>query len=129
MNKSITFLVADNDTASRLLTEEILRSVFKEDQAIDILSTGNGQDAFELCNRSEVKLIITDIKLAEINGFELTKRVKKSFPNIPVIIQTGMITDDIEKQIYAYGADAYITKPVNIHLFSKKITPFLLKLN
>ncbi len=81
----------------------------------------NGRRAVELCReRNEIGLVLMDIKMPEMNGFEALLEIKKEKPRLPVIAQTAYaLPHDIEKLKAKF--DDYITKPINMELLIKKI--------
>lgn len=78
----------------------------------------NGKQALEIINREEVDLVITDLRMPLMSGFDLLKSISASYPTMPVIVLTGHGT--IEDAVLAMqnGAVDFLTKPVNLdHLF------------
>jgi len=81
----------------------------------------NGKRAVELCReRKEISLVLMDIKMPVMNGFEALQVIKKEKPGLPVIAQTAFaLPHDIEKMKAVF--DDYITKPINKDLLMQKI--------
>jgi DNA-binding response OmpR family regulator len=123
--KKPTILIVDPDEYSVLLLEEMISMVFQETQDYQILSTSSGDEAITMCDENNIRLIFTEINLKDVNGLDVAKKIKESHPEIPVIIQTAIITDDTEKHVYSVGADSYLLKPLNFHLISNKIKEVL----
>ena len=113
--KKPTILIVDSDECSRLLLEELVHILFQETWDYQILSTSSGNEAISMCYENDTKLIITEINLMDVDGLEVTKKIKAFCPNIPIIIQTASLTDDTEKLVYSAGADSYLTKPLELH--------------
>jgi CheY-like chemotaxis protein len=120
--KKPTILIVDSDESSILLLEEIIRMMFEETQDYQILSTSSGNRAIPMCYENDTKLIITEINLKEVDGLEVTKKIKAFCPSIPVIIQTAFITDDTEKQVFSAGADNFVAKPIDTNVMRNKIS-------
>ncbi|MGM0498114.1 MAG: response regulator [Bacteroidota bacterium] len=118
-------LIIDSDESSRLLLEEMIRMVFQETQDYQILSTSSGDEAITMCNENNIKLILSEINIKDVNGLDVTKKIKELYPEIPVIIQTAIITDDTEKNVYLTGADSYLTKPLDSRVITNKIKEVL----
>ena len=71
----------------------------------------NGRMALDMLGREPVDLIVTDIKMPELDGLELLKRAKVVCPAVPVVIMTGFATVDSAIQAMKLGAFDYILKP------------------
>ncbi len=74
----------------------------------------NGESALERISRTAFDIIITDIKMPGISGFELTEAAKKILPDVPVIIMTGFIEDFSFDNAIKVGAADFIKKPFTI---------------
>jgi len=68
-----------------------------------------------------IDIVLMDIQLPEINGYEATKLIKSSKPNLPIIIQTAnSLNKDLDKCVEA-GCDGYVTKPIDLSILFDKI--------
>ena len=85
------------------------------DTSAKIISAKTGKEALKLFDENpDISVVLMDIQLPDINGYEVTKKIKKKSPNIPVIAQTAYgMSDDKEKALNA-GCDDYISKPIDI---------------
>ena len=108
MNKQI--LIAEDEPRMRRLIKDYLS---KED--FSIVEASNGKEALDLFQNHKFDLLILDIMMPLLNGFDLCKAIRE-ISNIPIIILTARADDDDEVMGYDLGADDYITKP-----FSPKI--------
>lgn len=101
-------LLAEDDDPSFLLLKAMLRKT-----GIEILRAKNGIEAVSLSrSESDISLILMDINMPEMNGYEATKIIKAEKPSIPVIAQTAYsISGDKERTIES-GCDDYISKPI-----------------
>ena len=122
--KPITLLIVDQDKTSRLLLEETIRLAYEGIWHPEIISAEDDKEVFHLLEKHDIDLVITEIRLNENDGLRLTQSIKSQYPQLKVIIQTGAVTDHLEKQIKIYGADGYIKKPIDIQIFSKKLREF-----
>ena len=79
-----------------------------------VLTASHGEKGFNLASKEKIDLLLLDIMLPGINGFEICRRIKKEKPGLPVIMLTakGAETDMISG--LDYGADDYITKPFSL---------------
>lgn len=87
---------------------------FLEMDGHEVFLAENGQDAWERTSQGDIDLIITDLKMPEMSGEELLKRISSAYPNIPVIILTGHGTIENAVETMRNGAYDFLTKPVNL---------------
>lgn len=107
--KELTVLVADDDETSNLYLEELLEGKCKR-----IIHAINGKQAIEIAEKEDdIGLILMDIKMPIINGYEATKKIKEFKKDVIIIAQTAYaMSGDRQKAIKA-GCNGYVTKPVN----------------
>ncbi len=106
MKNGISILVVDDEPMLRdLLTKILTREGFRVDAAVD------GEEAVEKMNREQYKLVVSDIEMPRMNGFELLKIIKRDFPETAVIMMTAFGDSSSVKDCLVLGADEYITKP------------------
>lgn len=85
-----------------------------EDEDFDILEASDGIEAWNLVNKKQVDLVITDLRMPKLDGFELLKRIFSSYPTIPVIVLTGHGSIEDAVQAMQNGAIDFFTKPVDL---------------
>ena len=118
-----TVLIAEDEVMNYMYLEEALR----ETEAT-IVWCKNGKEAVQkvVNERLAVHLILMDIKMPEMNGYEATKKIKDFNPQIPIIIQTAFAMPEERKKGFAVGGDEYIEKPIRqnklLTVMSKFIT-------
>ncbi len=102
-------LVVEDDVVSRFLLQEILKEVNAE-----VFFARNGKEGVEMVVQdSSYDLILMDLKMPIMNGYEATEAIRALGYTKPIIAQTAFATkEDIEK-IEARGFNLYLTKPVN----------------
>ena len=116
-----TVLVVEDDEMSLIFLDEILKPT-----EINILHAANGQIAIEMIkNHPEIDIVLMDIKLPEMDGFEATKEIRKLREDLPVIAQTAYAMADDKRKSIEVGCSDYITKPVNRQLLLKTVDKFL----
>ena len=114
-------LVVEDDNTSFMLIKEFLRPL-----NVEIHHVSNGADAVSFIRKNlDIRLVLMDIKLPLMDGYEATKAIKQVNPGIIVIAQTayGMLGDR-EKAIIA-GCDDYLTKPLELHKLQELVKRYL----
>ena len=117
--RTILLIEDDNDVREFLLSE--LESCF------DLKVASDGKAGIAMAKELDVDLIVSDVMMPGMNGFELTKRLKNSFEtsHIPIILLTALSTDENVLEGTESGADAYITKPFSPLLLMARILQLL----
>ncbi len=103
-------LIIDDDADIRQLLSTEFSSAFT------ILTASDGHSGLEVARNNEVNLIICDVMMPDMSGFEVTRRLKEDFAtsHIPIIQLTALSDDDCHIEGISSGADAYVTKPFNL---------------
>ena len=116
-----TVLVVEDDAEIRPYLAKELSANFR------VLTAENGKKALELLKSESVGLILTDVLMPEMNGYELCQQVKSdiAFSHIPVILLTALGEDSQRMYGLAKGADAYIPKPFNIDVVKLRVINLL----
>lgn len=78
------------------------------------LQAENGEEAWKILNKEVVDMVITDLRMPEMSGSELLKRIYSTYPTIPVVVLTGHGTIEDAVQAMQNGAVDFLTKPVNL---------------
>jgi PAS domain S-box-containing protein len=105
-------LIAEDEEINFLYLEAILTD-YSEDE-FSIVHAKNGQEAVEQIQKtSDFDIILMDIKMPVMDGFEATKRIKQLQPGIPIIAQTAYTTQEDKDKALASGCNAFISKPIN----------------
>ncbi len=113
-------IVEDNDDVRRYLQKEL-------SSEYNVTAYSNGQEAFDGILKNTPDIVVCDVIMPGLNGFQLCDKIKNNINTnaIPVIILTGK-TDEADKMAgMEVGADAFITKPFNIVLLKKNISQLL----
>lgn len=109
---SVTVLYIEDDTANRQLVQLIL----ERRKEIHFVEAENGHDGLDIAKKCHPDIILLDLGLPDLSGFEVLKRLrqKKEFADVPVIAVSGdNLPEDIEIGLQA-GFDGYLSKPINI---------------
>lgn len=113
--QNINLLVVDDDNFQLQLMNEIFAQKVRK---FYCLSDGNSID--EYLQKHHIDLVLTDIQMPKITGFELLKRIHKLEPSLPVIALTGK-ADLEEKNYLDLGFSAVVKKPIDLNLLMEKI--------
>jgi len=108
-------LVVDDSSATRSLITSMLEDI----GGINVFESSSGFEALKILPRQPFDLIVADINMPDINGFELVSFVKNNekYKNIPVIFVSTERNEEEIKNGMSLGAFAYITKPFNTEEF------------
>lgn len=85
-----------------------------EDEGYTVLSANNGLEAWHLVNTNAVDLVITDLRMPEMDGYELIRKISASYPMLPIIVITGHGTIETAVETMRDGAVDFFTKPVDL---------------
>ena len=99
-------LVVDDSPVDRQLFEGILSKV----DGFTVVHAGDGKQALERIAEWQVDLVVTDLQMPEVDGLELVKTMRVDFPTIPVILVTGVGSEEIATQALNAGAASYVPK-------------------
>jgi len=116
-------LIAEDDNINFLLFQKMMQGYnYKIIRAI------NGQEAVEIClSNPNIDLVLMDIKMPIMDGFQAIERIKPIRPNLPIIAQTAYSSSDDKIKIEEAGFSDYITKPLNRERLFELITKYLNK--
>ncbi|MFO7844854.1 MAG: ATP-binding protein, partial [Bacteroidales bacterium] len=117
-----TVLAAEDDEFNYLLLEELLL-----EKNMNIIRAKNGQEAIDICtNNPTINLILMDIKMPVMDGYEAAKRIRKLKPELPIIAQSAYA---MEHEIKKFSTifDDYITKPIKEDELMLKMKKWLTK--
>ncbi len=94
-----------------------LLKVILETWGMTVLRAIEGQQAIEMCQEThDFSLVLMDIQLPGINGFDATRAIIKLFPHLPIIAQTAFAMSDEKDACMMAGCDGYIAKPIKAQL-------------
>ncbi|HMK52632.1 MAG TPA: response regulator, partial [Thermodesulfobacteriota bacterium] len=115
MNKE-RVLVVDDEASVREMVSKIINLIGHE-----VVTTGSGKEALEILKKEPFSIMITDVKMPEMDGFELMKEVSTQFPNIHMICMTAHGASYTYTDVVGAGATDYITKPFTIDEMRAKL--------
>lgn len=116
MNKIL--LVEDEDNLRRIIASYLSKENF------EVVEANNGRDALDRFQEDEYSLVILDVMLPYLNGFEVCSRIRAQ-SKVPVLILTARDTEQDELHGFHCGADEYIAKPFSLDILMARIRSLL----
>ena len=114
-------LIVEDDMSSLIYFKKILQGI-----NLKILEAADGKEGMEIfTDNKDISVVLLDIQLPGISGFEILKEMKKIRPDVPVIAQTAFAMADDKEKCIAAGFDDYISKPVSKDTLIKKLQKFI----
>lgn len=119
-NFKLNILVAEDEEYNYLFIEELLI-----EQGYNIFHAKTGKEAIEICEKNEnIRLILMDIKMPDLDGYTAALEIKKKFPDIVVVAQTAYALAKEKSNFSKKAFDDYITKPINANELIEKVAAF-----
>jgi len=115
-------LVVDDTESHRYLIEEYLSLV-----NLEVICAASGQEALQFVEESHPALILMDLRMPEMDGYEVTKHLKDN-PNtadIPIIALTASVALNEKAKTEAHGFDGYLVKPISISELLRELSGYL----
>jgi DNA-binding response OmpR family regulator len=106
LKQRLPVLIVDNDSFLADSFQMIL-----EDAGFYVETAATGEEALTKADAIPFRLVITDLKLPDIRGVELSKLIKEKIPGVSVVLLSGM--SNVEKMTAGGGLDHVLTKPIN----------------
>lgn len=108
MNIMFHILVADDDKHTRMLLRAILQNA-----NYTVTTANNGEEALEALDREHIDLVVLDIMMPKMDGYEFTKLIRETDNTLPILMVTAKNLPADEKKGFLVGTDDYITKPID----------------
>ena len=115
-------LVVDDDKKNRYLVSFLL-----EKEGFEVVIATNGWEGLEAAKKQQVDLIIMDIKMPKMDGYEATRRIRrlKKYKSIPIIALTSYAMREDKERVMKAGCTGYMSKPITPEIFTEEIKKFL----
>jgi two-component system capsular synthesis sensor histidine kinase RcsC len=120
LRKKGKLLVADDDQAIQKVLSTALSSM-----GYDVSLAGNGLEAMTLFLTSSYDLVMTDLGMPLMNGWELSRLVKEQSPSTPVIVMTGTNDDNLWEKLNTNSLNAMILKPFKLEEIEQTVLRLL----
>ncbi len=125
------FDIPDFSNAKILVVDDVdqniffFKSLFKPSGA-EIIVANSGQQAIDICkNDNTISLVLMDIMMPDMDGYNTTRQLKAIFPDLPIIMQTAFYSSNASKLSYEAGADEFIGKPININELFNLVSKYI----
>lgn len=111
-------LIVEDTAANRMFFERLMMQA-----SFDVVGVGTGHDALEQAKTMEqLSLIVLDMEIPDINGLELTVRLRKQFPDACIIIATMHDEHSLMQSAFEKGCDVFLVKPHGFMELFKRLT-------
>lgn len=101
-------MVVDDDKNTRLFLKAVL-----EAENYTVLTAENGEDALALMDTNHVDLVVLDIMMPKMDGYEFTQALRESNNNLPILMVSAKQLPSDKKHGFMVGTDDYMTKPID----------------
>jgi len=121
MSEKIKILIVDDLDDNRMILKVACRKL----KEIEIYEACDGLEAIEQAKAHTPDIILMDVMMPNMDGFEATKAIKGFLPNTIVIVVSAIQDEETENRMISIGATAYLTKPVDLKLVRYKLQNFI----
>ncbi|MBU8893112.1 MAG: response regulator [Bacteroidales bacterium] len=105
-----TILIVEDNDDCFLYLEKLLEDF---ELKLNILHVANGQEAVEICrNNSDIKLVLMNLGMPIMDGYEATKKIRKFRSDLPIIAQTAYSSPEAKNEAKQAGCNDFILKPI-----------------
>ncbi|MDD3506629.1 MAG: response regulator [Sulfurimonas sp.] len=115
--EKLRLLIADDDEDNRL----VLRATCRNLECFEIKDAVDGLEAVEIAESWHPHIILMDIMMPRMDGFEASKIIKERYPQTVIIAVTGVLDSRVEDKMSLVGVDIYINKPIDRELIRFKL--------
>jgi CheY-like chemotaxis protein len=118
--KNKLILIAEDEDANFFLLEEYL-----DTSGIRIIRANNGFEVLELLKESSPDLILMDMKMPKMSGFETVPLIREFNATIPIIAQTAFTMSGDKEKMISIGCNDFISKPIEEDSFLRKLAKYI----
>ena len=124
-HEKVTILVAEDNESNFMLFDSILSPQYS------LIHAWDGVEAVELFNEHNPQLVIMDLNMPRMDGYEATNAIRKKSKTVPVIAVTAYAFASDKERIMKNGFNSYVSKPINAKRLSEEVksalgSPFIL---
>ncbi|NNK84775.1 MAG: response regulator, partial [Desulfobacterales bacterium] len=114
-------IIDDNQSILDIISEKLKNC----DEPINVKTALNGKLALEILHTSRIDLVITDLDMPVMDGFELLSHMNKDFNDIPALVMTGLGSSEHKTRLARVGIFNFIEKPFDINILQSDILNIL----
>lgn len=118
--ENIKLLIVDDIEDNRL----VLRAICRKLENFEIFEAVDGQDAVEKCHELRPHIVLMDVMMPRLDGFQASKLIKERYPDTIIMAVTAVIDSTMEDNMAAIGVAAYIRKPIDKDLLRVKLQSY-----
>ncbi len=111
-SRRLRVLYVEDDEAARVATRAVLDEFFD-----DISEASDGQEGSEIFEKGSFDLVITDINMPRMNGLQMIKKIRKSDPDIPILILSAHNESEFFINSISLNVEGYLLKPIDLEQF------------
>ena len=104
----VRILITDDSSDIRV----VLKSLCRHIEGVELFEAADGSEAVEKVASCDIDLILMDLMMPVMDGFEATRRIKKAYPNTMIVAITSLIDAETERKIMRIGATGFLRKPI-----------------
>lgn len=113
-------LVVDDDKHTRMLLSAVLQNA-----NYTVTTANNGEEALEVLDRTHIDLVVLDVMMPKMDGYEFTSLIRKTDNALPILMVTAKHLPSDEKKGFIVGTDDYIIKPIDVDKLLLRIKALL----
>ncbi len=128
INKKYYILIAEDGNINFLLLKKVIQKVVACE--CEIIRAENGQIAIDICKTNyDIDLVLMDIEMPIMNGFDATLQIKRFYPDLPIIAQTAYTSKENRGKALKVGCSDFISKPIRKERIAEVLSKYLYECN
>jgi len=117
--KKVVLYVDDEEMALKVGSLMLQKLGYK------VLPAGKGQEAIDIFKKNQNAIVLLDMQMPGMNGYEIYYQLKKIQPKVKILVASGYVGDQSEKRLISIGFNGFIQKPFGLKQLSEKIEDIL----
>ncbi len=106
--KQNVLIVDDSDDLTNVISDFLGMFDYR------VFKAGDGVEALEIIDTETMDIVVTDIHMPRMDGYQLTAEICEKYPDLPVVLITGFSVDEARKMAFDKGAKAFVAKPFHL---------------